>query len=236
MNLGKKIMIFGTVTVLAVGGYQLVKNNNPYNNKNITFIHEHLDDYSKTMEHFIEEDFMVFNSMMKDLSQGNYDKFAKTDMIRLDEYMNTILTCNFKEYKQQLFVDRDKSGFVINFQNYFKKGTEEYRLVEWATEQYQIVIDRSYSSGGISFEDLAIKCGDNYNFYKKDIDKLTPFARYIVLKLIRPIIDIHPNNHVDYPINNRGRYNVQLHTIDKKIDDCLQEMKNKCKNTFFGYH
>ena len=38
MELGKKIMIFSTVAILATGGYQLVKNSNPYNNKQISFI------------------------------------------------------------------------------------------------------------------------------------------------------------------------------------------------------
>lgn len=231
MNLRKKIVIFGTIIVLATWGYHLIKKNNPYNNKNITFIHEHLDDFSSQMEHFIEEDFKDFERIMKNFSNKKYNKCTVSDIRNLEQYLETILTCNFKDYDYKYLSEREKSGFVISFENYFERGSDEYRMVKWASEQYQNAICSVYDAGGLKKENAAIKCGTYFHIYEDTLKKIDPFARYIVLKLTRPILDLDYHNDYVYDFPNWKNCKVYLGYVDKEIESCLNYLKQNCKDT-----
>lgn len=233
MELGKKIMIFSTVAILATGGYQLVKNSNPYNNKQISFINKELKDFSPQMEDFIENDFKDFDRIMRNLSNGRYDACTTGDVDTLDQYINTLLTCNFSTYEPKYLVDRQKSGFVVNFENYFDKGSEEYRVIQWASEQYQNIIEKTYKLSNPSFGQMVEKCGLEYNIHYKDsVNRINPFARYLVLKLIRPILDLENYNDVVYEIKGKTLYQVYLGNIDGEIERCFKQIKNNCKDIY----
>lgn len=231
MDLGKKIMIFGAVAVLATSGYHLVKNSNPYNNKNIVFIHEHLDDFSNKMEHFIEEDFKDFERIMKNFSNGKDENCTVGDIRSLEQYLETILTCNFKNYDKLFPSEREKSGFVINFENYFKKNSDEYQMVKWASELYQKNINSMYRYGEISKEKAAKECGRYYHMYEDTLKEIDPFARYIVLKLTRPILDLDYHNDYVYDFPDWKYCKVYLEHVDKEIERCLNYMEQNCKDT-----
>lgn len=233
MELGKKIMIFGAVTVLTVGGWKLIKDNNTYNNKQITFINKELNDFSIQMEDFIENDFKDFERIMKNLSNGKYDECTTRDVDTLDQYIDTLLTCNFTTYEPKYLVDRQKSGLVINFENYFDKGSEEYRIIQWATEQYQNIIEKTYKSSNPNFTKMVETCGLEYNVHYKDtINRISPFARYLVLKLIRPILDLESYNDYAYEIKGKKTYQVYLGNIDMEIERCFKQIKNCCKDIY----
>lgn len=230
MNIKRGIAAGTLVILLASGGKYFLENNNPYNNKNIRFINEQLDDYSSKMERFIEEDFRDFERIMKNFSSGKDDKCTIEDIRNLEQYLETILTCNFKDYNYKFPVEREKSGFLINFENYFEKGSDEYQMVKWASEQYQKNIKSIYRSGEIYAEGAARECGQYYHMYEDTLKKIDPFARYIVLKLTRPILDLDNHNDYVYDFPDWKYCKVYLNYVDNEIERCLDYMKQNCKD------
>lgn len=230
MNIKRTLALFSVVAVLG-GGYHLYNNSNPYNSKNVTFINKQLDDFSNKMKDFLEEDFVHFESIMINLRNGEYDKCSKEDIYNLNKYMDVILSCNFSSYEAKHLTERQKSGFLINFENYFQVGSEEYWVVKWASEQYQKVISRTYKSANPNFEKMAEDCGLDYNTRDDRIARLNPFARYIVLKLIRPVIDINDYNDEIYAVRGKSTVHVPLSKIDAEISRCLKLMENSCTRT-----
>lgn len=230
MNLKKRLIIFGTAIVMICSGYHLYKKNNPYNSKNITFINQQLDDFSTKMERFIENDFKNFERLMTNFSSGKYDECSATEVTTFEKYMNTILTCNFNDYEPKRYSERDKSGFLINFENYFQEGTDEYEMVRWAAEQYQTIIKHTYRYEHANTAKLTQECGLYYNCYEDTIKKIDPFARYIVLKLIRPILDLESYNDLSYELKGKAYYHVYLAKVDKDLEECLKYMRRKCND------
>jgi len=231
MELKKRILIFGTAAVLIASGYHLYKENNPYNSKNITFINQEFDDFSRKMEDFIENNFKDFERIMINFSKEKYGECSISDITSLEKYLDIILTCNFKNYEPKSYDEREKSGFVINFENYFKKDSNEYNMVKWASEQYQKIIKSTYRYVNPNISEIIKDCGWDYNYNEENIKKLNPFARYIVLKLIRPILDLDSYNDISYSFQRNTRYHVYLGDVDKDIEQCLSYLEQKCSNS-----
>lgn len=230
---GKRILaIMGAVVVLGSAGYTVVKNN-PYNNSNITFMNKKLNKFSKEMDDFIKYDFNDFNKIMYALQNGNYNSCVYSDINKLDKYINTIMACNFKGYQDDLwdYRDRNTSGFVIEFENYFPLGSEERTLVEKFSGYYEKGVYEGYRYIDPDMEKIVENCTADYHKFKTQIYRLPILSRYVVLKIVRPIIA--KNNFQYYPNYKRD---VTLNEIDLEISKCIYTMQKQCHDPEINYN
>lgn len=212
------------VAILGTVGIVIKKNNeNPYNSKNVIFINEQLDDYSKKMDDFLVNDFNHFEGIVYNLSSGNYNGCNKDDISDLNKYMDIILTCNFNDYSHKTYGEREKSGFVINFENYFPVGSVEQELVGLFSNHYEKIIRDTYRYVNPDVDKIVRQCSDDFHNNEFKISQLSPFARYIIYKLIRPIIS--ENYYTYYPYYRKEN---TLPKIDAEINKCMDYMTKQC--------
>lgn len=236
MGDGKRILaLMSAVVILGTAGYALAKNN-PYNNSNITFINQSYDMDSREMENFINKDFNRFNEIMNGLQNGNYEDYNYQDINLLDRYINLITSCNFRGYGGDMwrYRDRYQQGFVIEFENYFPNGSPEKALVERFSEYYESIITNGYKYEKPDVMKFVEACTTDYHTYKNQIYQLPYFPRYIILKLIRPIIAA---NESQYVTPNCFYYRDKiLAEIDREISNCLMKMQKQCSNPEVNYN
>ena len=162
---------------------------------------------------------------MYNLQNGNYDDLTHIDIYNLDRYINTIMECNFNGYQNDIwdYRDRNQSGFVIEFEKYFPLGSEERDLIENFSGYYEKGLFDAYRYPDPNMKKLVDNCTADYHRLETQIYRLPIFPRYVILKIIRPIIE--NNDFQYYPYYKRE---VTLAKIDSEISKCLDIMKKQC--------
>ena len=220
------------VAILGTAGYALAKSS-PYNNENITFINRDLNDFSKEMKNFINKDFNNFNRLMNDLQNGNYDDVTHTEIYDLDRYIDTILTCNFKGYHDAswYYRDREQSGFVIEFEKYFPSGSEERKLIEIFSGYYERGVSDGYRYINPDMNKIIKNCTNDYHTYGFQISQLPVLPRYIILKIVRPMIAANESQYAPY-----YKRDSVLSEIDREIEKCMNIMQKQCAKPEVNYN
>ena len=229
MNINKRsLAILTAIAFLGTSGYLIKKNSgNPYNSNNVKFIHRERDRFSSESRDFLDHDFGHFEHIMRELKDGNYQNLSENDFIALDKYIDLIVRCDYDDMSSGA-----KSEFLINFPNYFAGSNSRGLINEFCDYNQDFIVAKGCRNDS-DFKMIVENCTVSYHRNKDKIFSTSYFPKYIILKMIRPIIAANPNNYcyrIGYNYEQFNKYSV-LKQIDDEIEDCLSKMQIMSNNS-----
>lgn len=237
----RNIVTTGTAIItLAVGGYSLYKSS-PYNG-NVVYYNNQKSITTKVNDLIYDgatlyNDFTRFETLMYDFANDRYTDYNRWDVDYLFECIDGAVEGGLSEYeksflKDGIFRDSISDGFSINFQNYFKKDTPEYEMVRRFVVYHQDIVTAICRNKRESSERLINDCCSLYEYSAKEISKLHPLARVIILKIAH--FSYSNNNFVEsdrvslaYGGMSRQQYNsIKIRDIESEIMVCENNLES----------
>ena len=234
---GIRILSLSLAGVLGLTSYAYGKLN-PYD-KNVIKFGEG-SKYSLETQNLISDyfNYIRFESMMNDFANNNFENYSIYDVDYLVNCLNVIAKGDLDESEKKFLIPGygyklDKVGFSMMLENYFPEGTDERDLVGRFMINHGLIVKMTCKNSEYDVKDGIKSCCLFYESSKNEISRLSPLARLVILKIIRPtIIDSVKIENFNGEEKRHGltreEYvnNVLLPKIDAEIQQCIGALKN----------